>query len=499
MTQNNPTPSIAFHSQNSNSTSGTSYQLEKANYPKITKGIGEIEKEDLHSKNNKLENLNKNNKNMAAIPFQKYHSSDNIDKNNNNENFTDEANKNNENSDDPNPFALTQKKISGKKIPHLFVSLNEFAYINDNNNELSVHYSVISKKEDKNYGVPFEELKKNLFQKDIGMTCLKDCGNTSYLNTILQCLGNIECLKNYFLDSNNFEYMKNNIEIFPLSFTTSRIFYHFYEQKDKLYSLDPFLQALGRKNKIYNSKSSRNSNECLIYILDTLHNELNRIKEKNEKTNYNKSDRNEVIEYGIINYKNSYDSIISDIFNWFEIKELHCIECDERNYSFKTYNTYQFNISNINKKINKNNITIYDCLNYDIIKNQKLYCSKCRKKSNYGIITGIFKSPKIFVFLLNDGEYNEELLNVKFILEENINLNKFIEDKKAVNKFELFGIISICVNNKKYNCFCKSFTDNQWYYYYDEKVMQVNINQIEMENCDGHFIPNILFYKAIEK
>ena len=482
MSQDNLTPSNSFYSKNSNSTSGTSYQLEKANCPKITKGIGENEKEDLYSKNNKIENLNKNKKS------------------NNNENFSDEANKKIENCDDPNPFALTQKKISGKKIPYLYKSLNEHACINNNNNnELSVCYSNISEKENKNYGEPFEELKKNLFQKGIGITCLINCGNTSYLNTILQCLGNNEYLKNYFLDSNNFEYMKNNIKIVPLSFTTSRIFYHFYEQKDKLYSLDPFLQVLRSKNKIYNSKGSRNSNECLIFILDTLHFELNRIKEKNEKTGYNKSDRNEVIEYGIINYKNTYDSIISDLFNWFEIKEIHCIECDERNYEFKTYNTYQFNISNINKKINKNNITIYDCLNFDIIKNQKLYCSKCRKKSNYGIIKGIYKSPKIFVFLLNDGEYNEDLLNVKFILEENINLNKFIEDKKAVNKYELFGIISICVNNKKYNCFCKSFTNNQWYYYYDEKVMQVNIKQINMENCNGNLIPNILFYKAIEK
>ena len=386
MTQNTPTPSNYFHSQNSNNTSDTSYQLEKANCPKITNGISDIEKEDLNPKNNKSENLNKNNKNIAAFPFTKYRSSDNIDKNNNNENFSDDANKKNDNSDDPNPLALTQKKISGKKIPQLAKSLNEHAHINNNNDELSVHYSIISKKEDKNHGEPFEELKKNLFQKDISITCLIDYGNTSYLNTILQCLGNIEYLKNYFLDSYNFEYMKNNVEIIPLSYTASRIFYHFYEQKDKLYSLEAFLQVLGSKNKIYKSKGSRNSNECLIYILDTLHFELNRIKEKNEKTGYNKSDRNEVIQYGIINYKNSYDSIISDIFNWFEIKELHCIECDERHYEFKTYNTYQFNISNINKNIKKNNITIYDCLNYDIMKNKKLYCSKCRKKSNYGII-----------------------------------------------------------------------------------------------------------------
>ena len=258
------------------------------------------------------------------------------------------------------------------------------------------------------------------------------------------------------------------------------------------------MQTLAEKNKLYKSQKSRNINECLIYILDTLHDELNRIKEKNEKTNYNKSDRSEAIEYGIINYKNSYDSIISDIFNWLEIKEIHCIECGERKFESRTYNTYQFDISDINEKINKNNLTIYDCLNYELIKKKELYCFNCKNKVNCEVISGIYKSPKIFIFLLNDGEYDDKLLNVKFILEEEINLTKFVEDKKAAKKYELFGILSICAKNRQYNCFCKSFKDNQWYYYYDENVNQVNIKGVILDICNGDFVPNILLYKAKE-
>ena len=509
MKQENKNLSNSYNNT-SNKNNFTKNKIYITNKGKSDDNSYEIKKEDFVSKNNNLENekfLNQKNINEAKSPYQKYYSSDNIDKNQKNSEFSNDDNE--ENDNDPNPLALTNKKTSGKKIKNLFKSLEECMFTNNNKikSDLTIKNSIVVNDENNylennngNIRPNIEEVKNNLFNNKIDRTCLENIGDTSYLNSILQCLVNIEILKKFFLESSTFEYISKYASILPLSFSTLRIFYHAYTKKDKLYSLKAFLKALGCKSKIYQSIKSRNSNDCLIFILNSLHNELNRIKEKNEKMDFNKSNRNEVIAYGITNFKNLYDSIISDIFNWHEIKELHCINCGEKNYEFKTFYTYQTNILEISKNINKNNIiTISDCINYELRKKKKLYCYRCGNKSDFEIISGIYETSKILVFLLNNGDYDKNLLNVTFFLDEEINLNKFIEVKNSELKYELIGVISINAQDKKYNSFCKSFLDKKWYHYYDQNVNQVNFKEIEFNNRDGkNFIPNILFYKLIE-
>ena len=335
-------------------------------------------------------------------------------------------------------------------------------------------------------------------EKKIIKTCLKNYGETYYLNSILQNLSNIEYLKNYFLKDNIIKNIEKNGKQNPLSYVLQRIVHHFYNIRDEKYSIKPFLKVLASINLVYASKKSRNVQECFTFILNTLHNELNRIKNPPEKNNYNKFDRNDVITYGIINLKNTDDSIISDIFNWSKIAELHCTQCGKNIYNFNSYNIFQLNLLEFKKVMDRNNFTIYDIINYELTKKEELNCENCRNQINVNKLSFIYSSPKIFVFFLEKGDFSEELLEIKFILEEKINLNKFIENKNSPIKYELIGIISINKKDKKYHSFCKSFEDQQWYHFNDETVMQKNDKQVLFNNNGGEFIPNILFYKSID-
>ena len=526
-------------------------EINKLNMKEIPNENDENKKEDSLPKNNKYQNsrYNNNDINEEEFPFQKKYSAEIPVKNALNEDEEEEE-------DWVNPLAkksvlTSQKKIAPKGVLNFFKgnaipnnninenknnednsnkfseilkkNENSFYYVDNNNNnnnnlktiksgEIKNPINIISEKlnekinakskneqlknnHDKNDNI--QQLKKDLFARKLNKCCLLNVGDTSYLNAILQCLANIDFLINFFLNENIEKHLNENIKTLPLSFVTLRLFKHFYIKKDSKYSLESFLRVLGSLNPIYLSSKIRNANECLIFILETLHNELNRIKIINHKNDFNKKVRKEVIDYGIFNYKNKYDCIISDIFNWHQLKELHCMECGEVSYDFQTFNTIQLDSLNFKKTIGKNSITIFDCLNYELKLNKKIICKYCNKNAHIKNISYIYSSPKIFVFLLNSGDFNEELLDLNFNLETTINLNKYIENKQSPKKYELIGIISIDINNKKYLNYCKSFEDKNWYFYYDEDVAQIQEKQVVMDN-NGKFIPSVLFYRSID-
>lgn len=326
-------------------------------------------------------------------------------------------------------------------------------------------------------------------------TCLINFGEAFYLNSILQCLGNIECLQNFFL--NQKDYISKNVSLLPLSFVTSRLYHHFYE-KDEKYSLESYLKVLAKLNIIYKTQKRRNVIDCLIFILDSLHKELNQVKNKQEYFDFNHNEREEVINKGKMNYKNLYDSIISSNFNWLELKDMHCINCGERIYDLKTYNTYQLDILGFYTNFRRKQIILFDCLDYEIRKTISFTCKKCNAKDGFRKISVIYISPKIFIFLLFNGEYDEKLLEFRFCVEEIINLRKYVESEESPVKYQLIDVISIEPNENKYVSFCKSFEDKKWYYFYDENVQETNIDQVCFENNNNKFIPCVLFYESIE-
>ena len=339
-------------------------------------------------------------------------------------------------------------------------------------------------------------------------TCLKPFGDTSYLNSVLQCLGNIDELKNHFLY--NIDYFCANINIpkRPFSFVFCRLFKHLSENDQKLYDLESFRMVLSNKNKTFKSQNRRNPIELLIFLLDILHEELNRVKYRKQNNNFDNSDRRGVIENGIIFFKNAYDSVISNNLNWLQMREFRCMQCNRITYKLSTFNTYELDIYGTSNYISKSsNITIYDCLNFDSLKKYiKCHCNYCNQRMQMESRSSIYSSPNIFIFLINrnmipststcnsnfnSNDFDKDLLKLNFSLSMNINLDK-IENNNCPRRYELFGIVSI--NNSKYISFCKS-SDNGWYLYYDGVVEKIEENNVEFYHEKNTFIPCILFYR----
>ena len=470
---------------------------------KITKNILNNNFIDNNNNNNYIKNIYNNNHIIINQNF-------NYDNNNNNSineinNTQNNLNKN-INSNENNIYCLNNNETNINKM-NLNNNLNNMNnFINKKNHENNINNNSSCKQYSS-----ILILKANKKFPKVG---LKNLGDTSYLNAVLQIIGSFKEFAKYFLNPNNINYINSMKDKMPLSFSLQQLFLNIYPKEienKKNYNPSSILKAissLNLENKY--TQDSRNNPILLIKdILSILEKELNskNIKEENNLY-YNKNDREDTIKKKFNYLINTHNSIIFNSLNYFKINEYECSTCKTKIYDFMTFTSLNLEIYGYYKKLssnfylnNKKKLTIYDCLKYQSLKIKEMKCEKCDDNKQMKVSSNIFSSPNIFLFLLGRGinfNKNNEKLKIPFLIEEKLNLNNFIENKSVPLNYELNGIVSISINDKKYIAFYNSFIDNQWYYFNDEEVNKIEFNKvIKINNDNKYYIPCILIYKSI--
>ena len=339
----------------------------------------------------------------------------------------------------------------------------------------------------------------------IEITRLNDLETYSYLNAVLRCIGSIKPLKNYFLEEKNGEQFKESVKknnTHRLSYALHRLFTHIWsDKKNEIYKPKSILRILGEKNKFFTFNSEMNPNNCIIDILNQLHGELstNTIKDFDK---VNEVNVNEVIIKGRENYKQNNNSIITDNFNFNELETIRCKNCGSRRYQFQSFLTFDLDIYGAYKlNSGKSEINIYDCL--DLWKEkeiEKVYCNKCEEFKKVDWRKNIINSPKIFVFLLDRGNFDNNLLKINFAIEDTIDLQPYVgyqESSEMKFQYKLKQIVSIFGN--KYISFVK-MGKKHWFVFDNDKIQMVeHDNVIKTHRNDNiKHIPCILFYELVE-
>ena len=167
-------------------------------------------------------------------------------------------------------------------------------------------------------------------------TGLINLGKTSYLNAVLQLLGSFEGFVSYFTNHSHAKYINENYSKIQLSFVLFRLFRHLYpypeKEEQEKYNPQYVKQVLSKFNIVYNSNNERNPNDLILFILETLHNELN--KSKNNKFIDKKPDiydKCNVLECGY-HFSKSNESMVSNLLFWSELVESTCNGCSGITY-----------------------------------------------------------------------------------------------------------------------------------------------------------------------
>jgi ubiquitin C-terminal hydrolase len=173
-----------------------------------------------------------------------------------------------------------------------------------------------------------------------GTTGLTNQGNTCYVNSIIQCLSNCKDFRNFLLNNKIIHLLNKYDNIFiarknlnnTLTFQLRKIFSYFWFNDYKVIELSSFRKIFCKKIDMFRNFNQHDSQEALLCIIDTIHEEL--------AQNYDIIPKNKDIIFDSLNYYYNNDLdydilkiINSDISKYLNFKSFIDFKNTHKNYS----------------------------------------------------------------------------------------------------------------------------------------------------------------------
>ena len=316
---------------------------------------------------------------------------------------------------------------------------------------------------------------------------------TCYMNASLQSLVNVAKLSNFFttntFDENNqvlsaaySRVVMNLLRLTPesqnMTYYTPKEFY------DVTYSLSPIFQGL-----------AGDAIDLINFFLEHIHGELNRwmvnnsVHTKYIVNNINNSEKIFKLNTAINDFCQNNNSIITDTFYFIEKSKVACLSCNTVTYNFQFQKTLIFPLEDIrakkSEKLNmyQNSINIMDGFDHyqrktPLTGENMIYCNMCKGQTNAWQYNALYSAPDYLIINLNRGK--GKMFNVPITIEENININIFVEAKVDNNQYKLISVITHIGQpgtSGHYIAFCFLEKEGAWFKFNDSMVTRSSFNE----------------------
>ena len=345
-----------------------------------------------------------------------------------------------------------------------------------------------------------------------------------YMNAILQLLLHVNELSIYFLDEypNDQKYLLAANNKVPSKGNISKEFFNLVIGVNKNLNSrgDSFIEKYVKKpinyflsfldiNDSFSPKDIKKTLEIyypqfqnfdehkiknlVLYLLKTMHEELNYYGNQNKKLNYipNQNNIYESYNHFVCNYNSNNFSKISLLFYGTFINTTTCLECKKKFYNLQKFEIISF--ETFNYKGMKFNILdgFRDNSNPIMLKgDNKFLCNYCNKLQEAEKTCKIFEpSQKLLINI--DYEKKEKYHPSVVEFDEEIDITNFVDfDYKKKIKYKIIGVCT-CFEHHQWLAFCRNKKNDKWYKFNDSSFSECDKGEIYKG------IPYLLLYERI--
>ena len=346
---------------------------------------------------------------------------------------------------------------------------------------------------------------------------LENIGATCYMNATLQCLCNVTNLKKYFLNKDSFLKDIQNKDC-PLAIEFYNVINNLWKESfngKNYYTPTSFKDKISEMNPLFKGIAANDSKDLILFLYETIHNELNSAKDQDNQNNINNEIQDDSIEPELQELRSEYypknSSILIKTFYFEHKNEMKCLNCECVKSNYNINNMLIFPLEKVREYMAQTNdgklekVTLEDCFeNYKVPEtlngNNQIYCNNCNQMADASNRNLIYSSPEVLTIILNRGKGLQFDVNFEYPLI--ININNYILDKTSPNNnYELIGVlchIGPSGMSGHFIAICKSPENGKWYLYNDAMVSEVKDPRYT-DNDSIERIPYVLYYQKIRK